>query len=138
MRSEALGAGGGNLSILRGVTAADADGADQFAVTGERDAAFDRHRVGEGEDRDAASIERVLEGPGGAVEEHGAAGLPLCDFGAGDKSAIHAFEIHEMGASIDDRDGHGAWDGFSRRDGAGGDFFCEGDCHVEIMSVNDL
>jgi hypothetical protein len=129
MGSEALGAGGGHLSILRGVAAADANCANQLAVAGERDAPFDRHGIGQGEDRDAASVECILKGLRRTIEEHGAAGFPLCDLGAGDESAIHAFEIHKVSAGVDDRDRHRAWDGFSRGDGAGGDLLCEGDCH---------
>ena len=120
------GAGAGDLAVLDGGHAGDADRADDAALVDERETALDRSCAGERERPETftAGGDEVLENFGGTAKRGGGGGLAEGDFDAAVLSDVHALEEDEMTAGVHDGDDDGplVGDGFGvggGEDGAG-------------------
>jgi hypothetical protein len=106
---DGVGAGFGALGVVFAGVAGNADGADDFAVLDDGDAAFDGDGAFNAENARAyrAGGECILEGFGGALKENSGAGFGDAELGAAELSVIHLLVVDEIAGSVDDGDGHG-------------------------------
>jgi hypothetical protein len=111
--------------VLGAEAAADADGADDFAVLLDGDAAGEDHDLavvgGVDAEELVAGLREGAEGSGFDVEGAGGPGLLLGDVDRADPGAVHALEGEQVSAGADDRDVHGLLNLFGLLGGGGDD-----------------
>ena len=105
--------------------AGDADGADDFAVLFDGDAAGEDHDLavvgGVDAEELVAGLGVFAEVFGGDVEGAGGPGLFDGDIDGAEPGVFHALEGEEIAAGVDDRDVHGLTDLFGLFGGGGDD-----------------
>src|SRR5690554_6659031 len=93
-------AGAGDLHVLVGLDAGDADGAGHLAVHQHRHAAGQQRLHGRGDEGGTAAVDHLLEGLGLAAADGGVAGLLGGDIGAEGRGGVHAAQAEQVAAVV--------------------------------------